>query len=92
MKQHGVILLLLSIFLCGPGCKEAQQEQGSPQEKGPVPEQTQKKSVGMKEIKIRPQITDNDLGFKLRNIRRFLDNGNKTKITMYFRGREIVRE
>lgn len=45
----------------------------------------------MKEIKIRPQITDNDLGFKLRNIRRFLDNGNKTKITMYFRGREIVR-
>jgi translation initiation factor IF-3 len=53
--------------------------------------QTQKKSVGMKEIKIRPQITDNDLVLKVRNIRRFLDGGNKAKITMYFRGREIVR-
>jgi len=53
--------------------------------------QTQKKSVGMKEVKIRPQITDNDLGLKVRNIRRFLDGGNKAKITMYFRGREIVR-
>ena len=53
--------------------------------------QTQKKSVGMKEVKIRPQISDNDLGLKVRNIRRFLDGGNKAKITMYFRGREIVR-
>ena len=45
MKQHGVILLLLSIFLCAPACKQAQQEKVPPQEKSPVQEQTQKKSM-----------------------------------------------
>ena len=53
--------------------------------------QAQKKSMGIKEIKIRVQITDNDLALKARNLRRFLDEGNKTKVMMYFRGREIIR-
>ncbi len=53
--------------------------------------QAQKKSMGLKEIKIRPQITENDLGLKVKSIRRFLDDGNKAKVTMYFRGREIIR-
>jgi translation initiation factor IF-3 len=53
--------------------------------------QTQKKAMGIKEVKIRPQITENDLGLKVRNIRRFLDEGHKAKITMYFKGREIIR-
>jgi translation initiation factor IF-3 len=53
--------------------------------------QTQKKSMGVKEIKIRPHITENDLALKVRNMRRFLDNGNKAKVTMYFRGREMIR-
>lgn len=53
--------------------------------------QTQKKTMTVKEIKIRPQITENDLSLKVRNIRRFLDEGNKAKVTMYFRGREIIR-
>jgi translation initiation factor IF-3 len=53
--------------------------------------QTQKKTVGVKEVKVRPHITENDLGLKVRNIRRFLDEGHKAKVTMFFRGREIVR-
>jgi len=53
--------------------------------------QAQKKSIGLKEIKIRPQITENDLGLKVKSIRRFLNDGNKAKVTMYFRGREIIR-
>lgn len=53
--------------------------------------QAQKKSMGVKEIKIRPQITEYDLGLKVKSIRRFLDEGNKAKVTMYFRGREIIR-
>jgi len=53
--------------------------------------QTQKKAMGVKEVKIRPQITEYDLGLKVRNIRRFLDEGNKAKVTMFFRGREIIR-
>jgi translation initiation factor IF-3 len=53
--------------------------------------QTQKKTSDIKEIKIRPQITEHDLGLKVKNIRRFLDEGNKAKIMMFFRGREIIR-
>jgi translation initiation factor IF-3 len=53
--------------------------------------QTQKKTAGIKEVKIRPQITEHDLGLKVKNIRRFLDEGNKAKVTMSFRGREIIR-
>ncbi len=53
--------------------------------------QTQKKAMGVKEVKIRPQITGYDLGLKVKNIRRFLDEGNKAKVTMFFRGREIIR-
>jgi len=53
--------------------------------------QTQKKSTGVKEIKVRLQITEYDLGLKVKNIRRFLDDGHKAKVTMFFRGREIIR-
>ena len=53
--------------------------------------QTQRKTADIKEIKIRPQITEHDLGLKVRSIRRFLDEGNKAKVMMFFRGREIVR-
>jgi len=53
--------------------------------------QTQKKNMDVKEVKIRPQITNYDLGLKVRNIRRFLDDSNKAKISMFFRGREIIR-
>jgi translation initiation factor IF-3 len=53
--------------------------------------QAQKKTADIKEIKIRPQITEHDLGLKVKNIRRFLDDGNKAKVMMFFRGREIVR-
>jgi translation initiation factor IF-3 len=53
--------------------------------------QTQRRTIDVKEIKIRPQITEYDLGLKVKNIRRFLDEGNKAKVTMFFRGREIIR-
>jgi translation initiation factor IF-3 len=53
--------------------------------------QAQRKTIDVKEIKIRPQITEYDLGLKVKSIRRFLDEGNKAKVTMFFRGREIVR-
>ncbi len=53
--------------------------------------QSSKKTSDIKEVKIRPQITDHDLQLKVKNIRRFLDDGDKAKVTMFFRGREIVR-
>jgi translation initiation factor IF-3 len=54
---------------------------------------TAKKSastVQLKEIRIRPKTEEHDLQVKLRHIARFLEQGNKVKITMIFRGREIV--
>lgn len=52
--------------------------------------QTAKKTSEVKEAKVRPRISDHDLKLKVKNIRRFLDSGNKAKVTMFFRGREIV--
>lgn len=48
------------------------------------------KTIEVKEVKIRPQINERDLELKIKNIKRFLEDGNKAKITMVFRGREIV--
>jgi translation initiation factor IF-3 len=52
---------------------------------------TSRKTIEIKEVKLRPQIGEHDLELKARNIRRFLDDGNKAKVTMFFRGREMVR-
>ncbi len=46
------------------------------------------KQVQVKEVKFRPGTDVGDYAIKLRNLRRFLDNGDKTKVTMRFRGRE----
>jgi len=48
------------------------------------------RTIEVKEVKIRPQINEHDLDLKIKNIKRFLKDGNKAKITMVFRGREIV--
>jgi len=52
---------------------------------------TQKKQPDIKEVKLRPRIGDHDLELKVRNLRRFLDEGHKVKISMFFRGRERAR-
>ncbi len=47
-------------------------------------------TVETKEIKFRPKTDEHDLNFKIRNIVKFLQQKNKVKLTMRFRGREIV--
>ena len=47
-------------------------------------------TVETKEIKFRPKTEEHDLNFKIKKIRKFLDQKNKVKITMRFRGREII--
>jgi translation initiation factor IF-3 len=49
------------------------------------------KIVSIKEVKIRPKIEDHDLEVKTRNAERFLKDGDKVKVTVMFRGREITR-
>jgi len=46
--------------------------------------------VHLKEVKMRPKTEEHDFQFKLRHIERFLKEGNKTKVTVVFRGRELA--
>ena len=47
-------------------------------------------SVQLKEIRLRPRTEEHDLQTKIKHIKKFLEQNNKVKITMMFRGREIV--
>jgi translation initiation factor IF-3 len=47
--------------------------------------------IELKEIKLRPKTEEHDFQFKVRHAERFLKEGNKAKITMMFRGREVIR-
>jgi translation initiation factor IF-3 len=50
------------------------------------------KIVEMKEIKMRPSIDDHDYDVKMRSIKRFFDEGDKVKVTLRFRGRELSHQ
>ncbi len=50
------------------------------------------KVVEVKEIKIRPNIDTHDLEVKMRSVHKFLDNGDKVKVTLRFRGREMAHK
>jgi translation initiation factor IF-3 len=46
----------------------------------------------LKEVKLRPKTDEHDFNFKLDHIKRFLQEGHKAKVTIMFRGREIVHQ
>jgi translation initiation factor IF-3 len=48
------------------------------------------KQVEIKEIRLRPKTTDHHAGFKVRNARGWLEDGNKVRVRVRFRGREIT--
>lgn len=50
------------------------------------------KQIQVKEMKIRPGTEEGDYQVKLRNLRRFLEDGDKAKITLRFRGREMAHQ
>jgi translation initiation factor IF-3 len=50
------------------------------------------KQVQVKEVKLRPGTDENDYQIKLRNLKRFLEEGDKAKITLRFRGREMAHQ
>ena len=50
------------------------------------------KQIQVKEIKFRPTTEDGDYQVKLRNLIRFLEHGDKVKITLRFRGREMIHQ
>ena len=50
------------------------------------------KQVQVKEVKFRPGTEEGDYQVKLRNLMKFLDNGDRVKVTIWFRGREITHK
>jgi translation initiation factor IF-3 len=50
------------------------------------------KIVEIKEIKMRPSIDDHDYDVKMRSMKRFFDDGDKVKVTLRFRGRELSHQ
>ena len=47
------------------------------------------KTLELKEIRVTPNIEEHDFGFKSKNARKFIEDGNKVKLTVRFRGREL---
>lgn len=60
------------------------------QQKKKAEAKKKQKIIEVKEIQLRPGIDENDFQVKLRAVHRFLEAGNKVKITMRFRGREVA--
>lgn len=50
------------------------------------------KVIEIKEVKLRPNIDDNDYGVKMRMMRKFIEEGDKVKVTLRFRGRELAHQ
>jgi translation initiation factor IF-3 len=50
------------------------------------------KVIEVKEIKLRPNIDDNDYGVKIRAMKKFIQEGDKVKVTLRFRGREMAHQ
>ncbi len=61
------------------------------QKKANAARKTQK-TQEIKEIKMRPNIDDHDYDTKMRNVRRFIEDGDKVKVTLRFRGRELSHQ
>ena len=90
-EAAGLDLVEISPHVDPPVCKimdygrykfEASKKQHSAKKK--------QKQVQLKEIKFRPGTEDADYQVKLRSLIKFLENGDKTKITLRFRGREMA--
>lgn len=62
------------------------------QQKKAAEARKKQKTVDVKEVKIRPGIEKHDYEVKMRNARRFLEGGDKVKVTMRFRGREMAHQ
>ena len=50
------------------------------------------KQIQVKEVKFRPSTDDGDYAIKMRNLVKFLEEGDKTKVTLRFRGREMAHQ
>lgn len=90
-KDRGLDLVEVAPQASPPVCKlldygkyKFEQEKKSRESK------KKQKQLRLKEIRMQPKIESHDLKFKTKHIREFLDEGNKVKVTVRFRGREMA--
>ena len=90
-KERGLDLLEVSPTAEPPVCKIADYGKYKYEKKKKTQDAKKRQVViNVKEVQIRPVIDDHDLDYKTNNIRRFLQEGDKAKISITFRGREIA--
>ncbi|HEY8208169.1 MAG TPA: translation initiation factor IF-3 [Myxococcaceae bacterium] len=94
-KSHefGLDLVEVNPMAKPPVCKIMDYGKFKYEEKKKASEAKKKQVVvHLKEVKLRPKTEDHDYDFKVRNVKRFLEEGNKARITIMFRGREITHK
>ncbi len=90
-KDAGLDLVEISPNAAPPVCKILDYGKFKYEKKKKDHEAKKKQVVvKVKEVQLRPNTDDHDLDYKFKNIRTFLEEGDKAKITMMFRGREVA--
>jgi translation initiation factor IF-3 len=89
--DDGLDLVEVSATAKPPVCRIMNYDKYRYEQKKKLQEAKKKQTtIETKEVKFRPKTEEHDLNFKIKHIRKFLGQKNKVKITMRFRGREIV--
>jgi translation initiation factor IF-3 len=90
-RTEGMDLVEISPMATPPVCKIMDYGKFKYEEKKKASESRRAQvTVQLKEVKLRPKTEEHDYEFKVRNMRRFLEEGNKAKVVIQFRGREIT--
>lgn len=90
-EDQGMDLVEISGSATPPVCRIMNYDKFRYEQSKKLQEAKKKQTVvEVKEIKFRPKTEEHDLNFKIKNIKKFLAQKNKVKITLRFRGREIV--
>jgi translation initiation factor IF-3 len=92
-EEAGLDLVEIAPMANPPVCKVMDYGKYRYQEQKKAHEaRLKQKQIQVKEIKLRPRTDENDYQIKLRNLRRFLEEGDKAKVTLRFRGRELSHQ
>jgi len=91
--EQGLDLVEVSPNADPPVCKflDVGKFRYEAQKKANAQRKTQK-TQDIKEVKMRPNIDTHDYDVKMRNVHKFIDNGDKVKVTLRFRGRELSHQ
>ena len=92
-QSEGLDLVEVNPMAKPPVCKIMDYGKFKYEEKKKASEAKKKQVVvHLKEVKLRPKTEEHDYEFKVRNVKRFLEEGNKARVTIMFRGREITHK